>query len=332
MIMKICSSAGRRTMGEIDRELNHFLMDNQVFADVINLSIYGGRQAVHPEELTEAGTVLYPEDHRGKRRERRNDVSKRCGNGSTYQIFCLENESKINYIMPVRGMEYEAGRYREQIRKIAAGHRDNDYHDWGERSSGFTRTDRLHPIVTLILYWRREPWDGAKNLIDMLDMDASERRALAPFLQDYKLNLVNMYDLKDTRPCNSQLKYILRLLQLDDNREAMYEEIRSDSAYRQLQPDTGKVISALLGDEKLRKCINEQNIEGGTINMCKALDDMWKDAETRGLKKGENYFARLTEHLLTDARLEDLKKAIENPVFRNELYREYGIAFESSPV
>ena len=30
---------------------------------------------------------------------------------NTYQIFCLENESKVSYIMPIRVLEYEAGRY-----------------------------------------------------------------------------------------------------------------------------------------------------------------------------------------------------------------------------
>lgn len=66
-------------------------------------------------------------------------------------------------------------------------------------------------------------------------------------------------------------------------------------------------------------------MEGGTVNMCKALDDLWKDAETFGEKKGELCFARLTECLLGDARLEDLKKAISNPAFRNKMYQEYGI-------
>lgn len=315
-------------MGELNNELNHFLMDNQVFADVVNLSIYNGKKILRPEELTEAGTVLYPQNHRGKRQERRNDVSKCCKNGSTYQIFCLENETKVNYVMPVRGMEYEASRYREQVRQIAEKHEKNDYHDWNEQSSGFARTDKLYPIVTLVLYWKREPWDGAKSLVDMLDMNDAERQALAPFLQDYKLNLINMYDLKNTESCDSQLKYILKLLQLDNDRKAMYEEILSDPTYQKLAQDTGKVISTLLGDKKLGKCIEKLSLKGGTVNMCKALDDLWKDAETQGLKKGENCFVQLTEYLLGDARLEDLKKAVGSPSFRNRLYQEYGIEIQ----
>lgn len=227
--------------------------------------------------------------------------------------------------MPVRGMEYEASQYRKQLREITAAHKKSDYQDWNELSSGFTRTDKLYPVITLILYWNRKEWDGARDLIEMLDMSEEDRRTLAPFLQNYKLNLINMYDLKNTDSCDSQLKYILKLLQLDNDKKAMYEEITQDSAYRQLHPDTGKVLSVLLGNKKLETYIEEQCTKGGTVNMCKALDDLWKDAETFGEKKGELCFARLTECLLSDARLEDLKKAISNPAFRNKMYQEYGI-------
>lgn len=256
---------------------------------------------------------------------------KNAGNvhGSAYQIFCLENETKVNLIMPVRGMEYEAGRYREQLRKIASGHEKGDYQDWSELSSGFTRKDRLYPVVTLILYWKREEWDGAKSLVQMLCMTEEEKQALSPFLQDYKLNLINMYELKNTEACESQLKYILKLLQLDNDREAMYTEAASDPAYEELSVDTGRVISVLLGNSKLQTCMEKQDTKGGTVNMCKALDDLERDAKlsgiNEGMEKGESYFVRLTECLLGDSRLEDLKCSIGNPVFRNELYREYGI-------
>lgn len=34
-------------------------------------------------------------------------------------------------------------------------------------------------------------------------MSEEDRRTLAPFLQKYKLNLINMYDLKNTDSCDS---------------------------------------------------------------------------------------------------------------------------------
>ena len=154
-------SAGGGRTGQLNNELNDFLKNNQEFADIINLSVYKGKRVIRPEDLEDVGQVVYPEDHLGEKHELRNDVSKRCRNGQTYEIYCLENETKVSYVMPVRSMAYEAGRYMEQVKAIRKSHKKKDYHDWGEYSSGFQRDDKLHPVITLVLYWSRKPWDGA---------------------------------------------------------------------------------------------------------------------------------------------------------------------------
>lgn len=48
-------------MGKIDSVLNHFLCDNQVFSDILNLSIYQGRKVILPEGLEDGESVQY--DH-----------------------------------------------------------------------------------------------------------------------------------------------------------------------------------------------------------------------------------------------------------------------------
>lgn len=328
----------RRIMGKIDYELNHYFQDNRVFADMVNLCVYDGEPVVSPQELESGSTVLYPKDGKDERRERRNDVSKRCSNGYSFCIYCLENESKINYIMPVRNMEFEAACYREQLREIDAGHENSDFRNWSEFSSKFTKEDRLQPVIMLVLYWARKPWDGARSLMEMLDISEKEKTRLSPFLQNYRLNLINMYDLKHADACRSQLKYVLRLLQRDQSREAVYREIQENPEYGELDEETGRVMAVLLGDKELEHCIKEQKEDGkGTFNMCKALDDMKKEAMQRGIEQGiergieqgkatgEDSFAQLTGILLRDGRMEDLQHAIGNRTVRQELYREYRI-------
>lgn len=275
------------TMGKLNNELNAFLEDNQEFADVINLCIYQGKQVVLPEELEEEPQVLYRKDHRGKKHEIRNDVSKRCRNGHSYRIYCLENQAAVSHIMPVRVLSYEAGRYMEQIKAVGRSREKTVHHSWSELSDGFTGEDRLCPVVTLVLYWSREPWDGARTLYDMLDLTEEEKRNLSPFLQDYRLNLFNMYELPENENCKGQLKYILRLLQLDQDKKAIYAEVSKNPEYKNLRLDTGDVLAALLGSEKIKKCVEEQRKrKGETFDMCKALDDLWKDAEHQGMERG----------------------------------------------
>ncbi|MCD8195641.1 MAG: hypothetical protein LUE24_00470 [Lachnospiraceae bacterium] len=321
-------------MGKIDHELNHYFQDNRAFADIINLCVYDGRQVVLPQNLENDSTVLYPKDRNGMSKERRADVSKRCSNGYSFCIYCLENESKISYIMPVRNMEFEAARYREQLREIAASHKKTDYKNWDEYSSEFTKDDRLQPVIMLILYWSRKPWDGARNLTEMLDISKEDREQLAPFLQNCRLNLINMYDLQNVDTCRSQLKYVLRLLKKDQNREALYREVQEDPVYRNLKPETGRMMAVLLRDDALQQYIEDREEDGKeTFNMCKALDDMRQEAMERGISKGmnrgkavgEDLFARLTGSLLQDGRLDDLHLAVGDPDARQALYREYHI-------
>ena len=44
-----------------------------------------------------------------------------------------------------------------------------------------------------------------------------------------------------------------------------------------------------------------------------------------GVEKGEVLFAKLTEKLIRDSRLDDLLKATNDKAFRVELYQEYDI-------
>lgn len=274
-------------MGKTNDALNHFLKDDQEFADLINLSIYHGEHVVDAADLSEAGEVVYTKDTKKTLHERHNDVSKICRDGNTYQILCLENESKVSYIMPVRVLEYEAGRYMEQIRKITTEHQREDYADWSEYSSGFTREDRLYPVITLVLYWSREPWDGARSIWEMLDLSEEKKAALLPYIQEYKLNMINMYELQGTDACKGQLKYVLRLLQLDNDKKEIYKEIRTNEEYERLKPETGKVISALLGNSKISQYVDEQIAKKGEhVDMCKALEELCADMENRGLEQG----------------------------------------------
>ena len=53
------------------------------------------------------------------------------------------------------------------------------------------------------------------------------------------------------------------------------------------------------------------------------INEARKEGEKRGEKRGEERFAALSERLLRDARLEDLKRAIGDREYRGRLYREY---------
>ena len=50
------------------------------------------------------------------------------------------------------------------------------------------KTDRLHSVLTICIYYGENPWDGPHSLIDMLEIPD----AFKPLISDYKFNLIEL--------------------------------------------------------------------------------------------------------------------------------------------
>ncbi len=50
------------------------------------------------------------------------------------------------------------------------------------------KTDRLHSVLTICIYYGETPWDGPRSLIDMLEIPD----AFKPLISDYKFNLIEL--------------------------------------------------------------------------------------------------------------------------------------------
>ena len=77
--------------------------------------------------------------------------------------------------MPVRNMLYDALSYSKQIDELSRKHiEDKDYGAGADDFlSGIHKGDRLRPVVTLVMYWTPEAWDGPMSIHQMLeDCDA----------------------------------------------------------------------------------------------------------------------------------------------------------------
>ena len=61
--------------------------------------------------------------------------------------------------------------------------------------------------------------------------------------------------------------------------------------------------------------------KGEMRNMCEILDKI----ENKGKTEGKNQMADLMKILLTENRIEDAKRAAEDPAYCDELMKQYGI-------
>lgn len=88
-----------------------------------------------------------------------------------------------------------------------------------------------------------------------------------------------------------------------------------------LTKETKENPQDIFRDELLQFLLDNNESLKGEQAMCKIFDEL----RTEGRTEGENNFARLTEYLLKDSRIQDLQKAIKNIEFRRQLYHEYHI-------
>lgn len=98
-------------MGEKNDAFCTFMEKEDVFADFINGTVFGGRREVAPEELETVPGIYHAKKRNGRKggtRGRYRDVAKKRFREGTCCVLTVENQSELHYAMPARCMEYDA--------------------------------------------------------------------------------------------------------------------------------------------------------------------------------------------------------------------------------
>ena len=194
---KIKKTAGE---AELDVRLKEFWRQNDHFADLINAVVFHGRQRITPDMLIEqdtdiSGVVSFPEYEETLRRN--HDVVKKLALDTEFQVWSVENHKKAHFAMPLRTMIYDAMGYLKEYKELAkkrnqaraAGRLRGETSE--EFLSGIGKGDRLHPQLSIVLYYGEERWDGPLRLKDMMPPFPCGTEAL---FFDYGINLVQIID------------------------------------------------------------------------------------------------------------------------------------------
>lgn len=73
--------------------------------------------------------------------------------------------------------------------------------------------------------------------------------------------------------------------------------------------------------------MEEQGIrEKDEITVCELFDQYVRQGRAEGRTEGENRFAKLVKQLMDGGRGEDLRRAVSDPSYREQLYAETGLA------
>ena len=268
-------------MGMTDTVTKEYMRGNKVFADAFNYLIYGGEQVVKPALLQELDTteIAIPfaldeeESTTEEAVQKYRDVLKSTvimqDAKASYILLGVENQTDIHYALPVRNIIYDALQYGKQVSEVAKKHKnqsDGKRHNRGEYLSGFYKEDRIRPVITLVIHFGADEWDGPLSLYEMMDL---EDEKLLEFVQDYRIFLIDPYKLThdDLEKFSSSLGDVLGYIKYSKDKNAL-SKFLNDSQVMIIDNDAARVIRDITNtpiyvpDGK------------GEIDMCKAVKDM----------------------------------------------------------
>lgn len=322
-------------MGKYDTCMKEFLQNKDRFADLFNGCCFQGRQIIRAEDLREASENYVLTDKRlpGKTRQKDTeiirDVKMVLGSGMVLQVLAVENQSYVDYAMPVRCMGYDAAEYRRQLKERKQERRllinsenrpKNPAVSMDETLSGILSSDRLHPVYMLCLYSGTEPWDGPRKLSDMMAFDPQNKN-LQSLFEEYHLHLFCINEQHVFDAFRSALKPLFQAINCRNNKKKMIE-LMKDETYSHLNEDTWDAIAimtdnaAMLQKKDLYKTENQKE----EFNMCQALQELMQDERNEGRIEGRN-----------EGKIEDQKIVIRNMINRGYKTEDICAIAECSP-
>ncbi len=287
-----------------------YVKDAGVFADIFNYYIYGGRQVILPEQLTERDSTKialpYGADGAVVPVQKFRDVQKlyaaMTDGKMEYVLYGAENQAEIHYAMPVKNNLYDALEYAGQVEEAAKSHRKEMKRkkeqgkapaegggktpSAGEFLSGFWAEDRLIPSITVTIFFGSEEWDGPLSLFEM--MDVSDPDVLA-CMDDYHVRLISPAQMTDEEimKFQSSLREVMLFIKYSKDKENLSRVlVTNEKRFRELERRAADVIETIT-NSGIKYDESEE-----VVDVCQAIREIRMEERKIGEQDGELKKAR----------------------------------------
>lgn len=162
--------------------------------------------------------------------ERHRDIIK-VSEGKICCLLGIENQSSVDYTMPVRIFFYDALTYYEQVKR-----------------EGF-RSQQLLPVLSLVLYFGERPWTGPVDLLSMMPNRVKDHL----LFQNYRMNLIDVRRMDENRigELPSELAFFFKTLQTMLDGEKFSKFLAQDAnAFSRLSVETRAALQAFFDGEE----------------------------------------------------------------------------------
>ena len=283
---------------KVDTITKDYVKDAGVFADIFNYYIYGGRQVILPEQLTERDStkIALPYGADGavvpvqKFRDAQKLYATMTDGKMEYVLYGAESQAEIHYAMPVKNNLYDALEYAGQVEEAAKSHRKEMKRkkekeasaeeggktpSAGEFLSGFWMEDRLIPSITVTIFFGSEEWNGPLSLFEM--MDVSDPDVLA-CMDDYHVRLIAPAQMADDEimKFQSSLREVMLFIKYSKDRENLSRVLATnEKRFRELERRAADVIEAIT-NSGIKYDESEE-----VVDVCQAIQEMRKESEQK---------------------------------------------------
>ena len=160
--------------------------------------------------------------------------------------------------------------------------KEKDYNATDEFLSRMKKTDRLHSVLTICIYYGENPWDGPHSLIDMLEIPD----AFKPLISDYKFNLIELRKSEYLKFHNDDVNTIFNISRFIFDEK--YDKITDIYKEKNISSELAMVIGCITESQKLINNAIKSEQKGGTVNMCKALEKLEEKGRMEGRLEGRS--------------------------------------------
>lgn len=161
------------------------------------------------------------------------------------------------------------------------GHAETDFVSSDEFLSNFKKTDRLHPVISLCVYYGEEKWDGPGCLKDMLKIPEK----LQSLVSDYSMKLLQVRTSKPMQFRNPDVNTVFEASRFIYEKD--YENLNAIYENKEIPSELGLVIGTITNSQSLiDRALEAEEKEGGQMIMCKALEELRMEGVLQGRTEG----------------------------------------------
>ena len=237
-------------MGKCDIILSQYFEDDCRYADLINGFVFEGRQVVDEKDIIDRNPVI------------------------------TGFLGKVKGCIPIQ-------KYRDAVRKIVFGMNFIVLGLEHPFLGGITKEDRFKAVVTIVLYYGSEPWQGARTLYDLLDLDSVPDK-VKDLLNDYRIHILEVRRIQELDRYQTDLREVFGFIQKSGDKAAVINfAFENAEKFQKLEEDAYDVISILTGSKELETMKEKYREKGGKINMCEAIRGLIEEVKAIGLSLGD---------------------------------------------